>query len=77
MRPITQPQGLALQDWADQVTVDLRGEGYIGQLSPDQPWQEWAAAQVVGLPSLRGLVPDPYQFATWLEWAERLCGAIN
>lgn len=73
---ITRPYGLTLQDWADQVVTDLGQQGYIGRLDPGQLWQEWAAAQVLALPALRGIAADPYQFTTWQEWAERLCSLL-
>lgn len=71
---ITRPTGLALRDWGDCVSADLRNFGVIATISGDD-WQSWGA-QLCGNPSLGFALPDPYQFIDWRVWGERLCDVL-
>jgi hypothetical protein len=73
---ITQPTGLTLRDWADQVVLDLDGFGAFGRLGDENAWQDWAV-QFLNNGTLNRSLPDPYKFANWRDWAERLVGALG
>lgn len=71
---ITRPTGMQLREWADRVTQDLDIYGVAGRILGDN-WQDWAA-QFLNNASIKGNLPNPYQFADWREWAERLCEVL-
>ena len=66
------PIGMSAVAWADAMVLELDALGNLGRLESDNEWREWAA-QLLNLPSISGsIVPNPYEFGTWQEWAERL-----
>ena len=66
------PRNMALRDWADSVILDLGDAWAFGTLGDDTQWQSWATAFVKS-PAFTGrVVPDPYQFADWRDWAMRV-----
>lgn len=73
---VTQPVGITLIDWANQVVLDLDRFGAFGKLNNENDWQRWAV-QFVASPSIDRMIPNPYQFKNWRDWAERFCQAIN
>lgn len=72
---ITRPTGMALTDWADQVVLDLSVYGPIAKLKDEALWQDWGT-QLFVLRGLPQLIPQPYGYDNWLEWAERLCQTL-
>lgn len=76
MKAITRPANMKLQDWADQVSLDLDRFGPIGKIVNDD-WQSWGV-QLMSLVGLGGYtIASPYQFSDWKEWANRLCGDLS
>ena len=73
---ITLPTGLQLQDWADQLSLDLDPYGAVRRLDDINKWQDWAV-QFVTSTQLPQNAPNPYQFNNWLDWAERFCEVTN
>ena len=73
---ITLPTGLQLQDWADQLSLDLDPYGAIRRLNDIQKWQDWAV-QFVSSTRLPQNAPNPYNFDNWQDWAERFCEVTN
>lgn len=71
MTAITRPTGMELRDWADQVVLDLDRYGAFGRLENEAEWRDWAV-QFLNNTTLGRNPPNPYQFADWREWAERL-----
>jgi hypothetical protein len=62
---------MSLHEWCDFMVPVLEQFGNLGRLDGEN-WQEWAL-QLLNLPRLSGtVVPDPFQFAEWSDWAERL-----
>ena len=61
--------------------ASLMVEAYAGQnLSvPDgeENWQTWAAGLKAIDVFTNEAIPGPYNFASWLDWAEALVNAIN
>jgi len=65
------PRQTTVDAWTAAVTLDLEQFGSVPQLLHRDRWQEWAAA-VVGMSAISGVVlPNPYDFAAWDEWATR------
>jgi hypothetical protein len=71
---ITFPTTLTLNDWADQIVLDLDSLGVFGKLV-DLEWQNWAA-QFLNNQSLPSNLPNPYSFDDWKEWAIRFSEAF-
>lgn len=68
---ITRPTGMELQDWADQVALDLDVFGPVSRISGDD-WQNWGV-QFLNFSTIGRNLPNPYNFTDWREWAERMC----
>ena len=66
------PKGLTLQEWADSTILALRSSWNFGRLDREDQWQDWAANMVRALPVARRVLPNPYQFTDWREWAMRV-----
>ncbi len=73
---VTLPTGLQLQDWADQVCLDLDAFGPLGRLQDVNNWQGWAA-QFLNINTLGQNLPNPYAFKDWQDWAQRFCGLLT
>jgi hypothetical protein len=73
---LTLPTGMQLQDWADQVALDLDNYGALGRLDDVENWQNWAM-QFLNNTTLGRNFPLPYDFDDWREWAERFCQATE
>lgn len=72
---ITRPQGMRLIDWADCVVQDLEAYGTVGKLLSENEWQNWGV-QFLNNTTLGRNLPNPYNFNTWREWAERMCEVL-
>ena len=73
---LTLPTGMQLQDWADQVALDLDNYGALGRLDDVDNWQNWAM-QFLNNTTLGRNFPLPYDFDDWRDWAERFCQATE
>ncbi len=65
------PRGMDLHSWADAVVLELNDAGWTGRLDGDD-WQSWAVGIVRAQPFAQRVLPDPYQFEDWREWAMRV-----
>lgn len=66
------PYGMPVRDWCDAMTINLEQFGNLPRLETEAAWREWGA-ELLNLGGLSGsIVPDPYTFARWEDWAERL-----
>lgn len=72
----TLPTGMKLQDWADQIALDLDPYGTFGRLDDVNQWQNWAM-QFLNNMTLKENIPIPYQYENWREWAERFCQVLE
>lgn len=72
----TLPTGMGLQDWADQIALDLDPYGALGRLDNVERWQDWGM-QFLNNMTLQENIPNPYQFNDWREWAERFCQVLE
>jgi len=76
MTTITRPSYMQLNDWADQIALDLDSYGAFGRLDNPDDWQNWAM-QFLNNTSLGRNFPQPYDFTDWREWAERFCQTLS
>lgn len=68
---------MGVQEWTAASTLGLQTFGPIPVLLDDNQWQSWGAA-VLGLASLSGVVlPDPYTFDDWREWANNFNAVLD
>jgi len=67
---LTQPTGMGLMDWADQVSLELGAP----RMQDELDWQGWCAQIALAEPNID--VPNPYQFDNWINWAERFCQTV-
>ena len=65
---------MQLQDWVDCACLDLSSYGVLGKLQGED-WQNWGA-QLFTNSAIGRNIPNPYAFADWFEWAERVCEAV-
>ena len=75
MSRLTRPFGMRLTDWADQAVRDLEPYGVAGRLMNEAQWQDWGV-QFLNNATLGRNLPNPYNFTTWREWAERMCESL-
>ncbi len=73
---ITLPKYMKLQDWADQVVLDLDIYGSFGKLQDETDWQNWAV-QFLNNSSLGRNPPSPYSYDNWQDWADRFCQTLS
>lgn len=70
------PYGLSMQDWADQVVLELQESGPVPVLSGDD-WSEWADRLLELNPTIQQVAPAPEGFTDWRDWAARFVFAVN
>lgn len=66
------PRGMSLRDWADSVILTVGDAWSFGTLTGEDDWQNWAVGFVRASDFTQRVVPDPYQFDDWREWAMRV-----
>ena len=64
------PRNLTLQDWAASTILALDLGWPLGRLD-DGNWQDFAVGFVRAPTLAQRVLPDPYQFSDWREWAMR------
>ena len=65
------PANMALKDWANAVILSLGDVWSFGTLTDESRWQDWAVGFVRAPQYAQRILPDPYQFSDWREWAMR------
>lgn len=66
------PLNMSLTEWADAVMLTVADTWSFGRLDDENKWQDWAVG-FVRAPSLaQRVLPDPYQFTDWRDWAQRV-----
>ena len=66
------PVNMSLTEWADAVMLTVADTWSFGKLDDENKWQDWAVG-FVRAPSLaQRVLPDPYQFTDWRDWAQRV-----
>ncbi len=66
------PLGMTAMEWTAASTINLERFGTLPALHKDEDWRGWGAVLSI-FASLSGInIPNPYDFANWQEWAQRL-----
>lgn len=71
------PADMNVMDWADQMTQTVSQFGDIIKLENPDDWQSWALSVILSNEQWEGVVPSPYEFQNWRDWAELFIGNIN
>lgn len=66
------PRGMTLRDWADSVVLSVGSTWSIGKLTDEARWQDWAIGFTRAPTFAKQVVPNPYGFEDWREWAMRV-----
>jgi hypothetical protein len=66
------PVGMSLLEWADAVILTTNDAWSFGKLVDETEWQNWAVGFVRASPFTQRILPDPYQFDDWQDWARRV-----
>ena len=66
------PANMTLTDWADSVILSLKDAWAFGRLTDESLWRDWAVGFVRAPGFAQRVLPDPYQFADWRDWAMRV-----
>ncbi len=71
------PRDMPLQEWADQMTVNFETVAVIPRLMDPNGWQDWAAS-LLAIAAFSGiLIPNPYGFTDWQDWAIRANATLD
>ena len=66
------PEGMTWKSWAEAVILVVRDVWSYGVPPDEERWRDWAVAFARAPGFARQVIPDPYQFADWREWAMRV-----
>ena len=71
------PTGMTLRDWADSIVLAVPSAWSFGKLVAEDHWQDWAVGFVRASGIAQRVLPDPYQFTDWREWAMRVYSMLE
>lgn len=66
------PAGMTWQDWASSVILSVNASWSYGVPPPEDQWRDFAVGFVRAPDFAQRVLPDPYQFSDWREWAMRV-----
>jgi hypothetical protein len=62
------PRGMTMHQWFDAVVLDTKSNWTFGRLDGDD-WRAYATQFLHAF--IPRVLPDPYQFDGWRDWAMR------
>jgi len=65
------PIGMTWQDWASSVILAVGDAWSFGKPPEEAKWQGFAVGFLRSPSFAKQVVPDPYQFSNWRDWAIR------
>ena len=65
------PRGMTWQDWASSVILAVGDAWSFGVPPKEDQWQNFAVGFVRASNFTQRVLPDPYQFSDWRDWAMR------
>ena len=66
------PVGMTWQDWASSVILDTEASWSFGVPTSETDWREFAVGFVRAPSFAQRVLPDPYEFSDWRDWAMRV-----
>jgi len=71
------PVNMTAKEWTDAMHINLGSFGLIPSINREEEWQGWGA-NLSHLSSLSGMVvPNPYEFSNWQDWARRFNESLS
>jgi len=70
------PRGMRVEDWCNQTSLLLSKLGAMPVMRPGDDWKNWAFAVIEDPQVEVYMPPDPRNYDSWLEWAERFVQAV-
>lgn len=65
------PRGMEVREWTDAMSINLDFLGPMPHLINPAEWRCWGTA-LLSTAALGGIIiPNPYEFSEWREWAAR------
>ena len=68
---------MSVIQWTDAMTLILVQYGSVPRLDNPDDWREWGRGLLDNVALGDTLLPDPYQFAEWRPWAERVVEVLD
>jgi hypothetical protein len=65
------PRTLTWQQWANAVLMSISDSWALGTPPDETNWRDFAVGFVRAPSFAQRLLPDPYQFSDWRDWATR------
>lgn len=65
------PRNLTLSEWADAVIQSLGSSWPFGTYRDGDDWRAYVVGFVRSPTLAERVLPDPWQFSDWRDWAER------
>lgn len=65
------PIGMTVREWSDAVRLTVKSAWSLGRLDDEALWRDWAVGLVRANSITAQVLPDPYGFDDWREWAMR------
>ena len=71
------PVNMTVIEWADQMTNEVSQFGDIYKLENPEDWQFWALSVILSNEQWEAVIPNPFSYTDWREWAELFVGNIT
>lgn len=71
------PVNMTVTEWADQMNETVSQYGDVAKLLDPKDWQFWALSVILSNEQWEAVIPNPYSFTDWREWAELFIGNVN
>jgi len=65
------PRGMAWQEWASAVLISVGDAWSFGSPPDETQWRDFAVGFVRAPTFAQRVLPDPYGFSDWRDWAMR------
>lgn len=71
------PVNMTVIEWADQMTNEVSQFGDIIKLENPEDWQFWALSVILSNEQWEAVIPNPFNYTDWREWAELFIGNVT
>lgn len=71
------PNNMTVTEWADQMSETVSQYGDVWKLTNPEDWQSWALSVILSNEQWEAVIPNPFSYTDWREWAELFIGNVN
>lgn len=71
------PVNMTVIEWADQMTQSVNKYSDVMKLENPDDWQFWALSVILSNDQWQAVVPNPFSYTDWREWAELFIGNVS